>query len=88
MTTILERGLVTGPHELLNILPKGAFKVVSWQNGRSPKAQAETFAALAKAGAYAESIFDARHGRRHMLFVYGSKEQRKKCWDFHTGSAG
>ena len=29
MTTILERGLVTGPHELLNLLPKGAFAVTS-----------------------------------------------------------
>ena len=86
MTTIIERGLITGPHELLNILPKGAFKVSSWQNGKSPKAQTETYNVLAKVGAYAESIFDARHGRRYMLFVYGSKDQRRMCWDFHTGS--
>lgn len=85
MTTILERGIITGPHELLNLLPKAAFKVTSWQHGKSPKAQDATWKALQDAGAYGESIFDARHGRRYMLFVYASKEQRKKCWDFHTG---
>ncbi len=85
MTTIAKRGLITGPHELLNILPEGAFKVTSWQHGKSPKTQDATWKAIKDAGAYAESIFDASHGRRYMLFVYGSKEQRKMCWDFTIG---
>lgn len=83
---IEQRGLVTGPSTILDKLPASAFKVASWQNGRSPKAQAATGAVVKGLCAAAESIFDAAHGRRYMLFVYTTLEERKACWDFHTGA--
>lgn len=84
--SITQRGLVVGPTSLLNKLPASAFKVASWQNGRSPKAQAATGAVVKGLCAAAESVFDAAHGRRYMLFVFTTREQRKACWDFLTNS--
>ena len=83
---IIRRGLITGPAALLDILPVAAFKVTSWDNSHSPKTQQRVWDRCHAVGARAESIFDAAHGHRYMLFVYRSREERKACWDFHTGS--
>jgi hypothetical protein len=83
MTPITEKGLITGPADLIEKLPAAAFRVKSWDNTHSPKTQAEAYRALG-GDVRAESIFDARHGRRYMLFVYRTHEERKACWDHHT----
>lgn len=83
MTTIAEKGLVTGPKDLLDKMPAASFRVKSWDNTHSPKTQKAAFEALG-GDVRAESIFDARHGRRYMLFVYRSREERQACWAFHT----
>lgn len=82
---IIHRGLITGPSELLDVLPVTAFKVTSWDNSHSLKTQMRVWELLHAVGAQPESIFDAAHGHRYMLFVYRSREERKACWDFHTG---
>ena len=83
MSKIMQNGLVIGPYDLLESLPKVAFKVSSWQDRKSPQSQLATYAALKSAGAYAESIFDAAHGRRYVLFVYRDKSERVACFDYH-----
>lgn len=80
------RGLITGPIDLLDKLPKAAFKVASWQNGVAVKSRDATYTAIDQCKAYGESVFDAAHGRRYMLFVYADKSQRKACWDHITGA--
>lgn len=80
---IIEKGLVTGPQDLLDKMPAASFRIASWDNHHSPKTQKLAYAALG-GDVRAESIFDARHGRRYMLFVYRTREERKACWDHHT----
>lgn len=81
---IEQRGLIVGPSDILATLPANAFKVTSWQNDRSPKTQDATYAILRAANVRGESKFDAAHGRRYMLFVYRTADERRACWAFLT----
>ena len=83
MATITQNGLVIGPSDILESLPKASRKVASWQDRVSPATARATYAAIKASGAYAESIFDAAHGRRYCLFVYRDKAERVACFDYH-----
>jgi hypothetical protein len=83
---IERRGNVLAPKEAFDWLPKEAERVASWANGKSQKTWALTREAVMQHGCAAESVFDAAHGFRYMLFVYKSREERKAIWDFLTGA--
>lgn len=79
-----QKGLIVASdmtHALIEAGCKKAYKVTSWQNDKSPKTQASFFALMRAHGLAAESVFDAAHGRRYLLFVYATREGRKECWD-------
>jgi hypothetical protein len=87
MSGVVQRGLIVGNWQVLADLPKAAFKVISWDNSRSPKTRQATFDALRAEGLIGESVFDAAHGRRYILFVYADAAGRAACWDFLTSPA-
>jgi hypothetical protein len=74
------RGLVTGPKEVLDKLPKRAFRVASWDDRRAPATQEATTKAVRAIEAFAASVFDASHGKRYMLFVYRTIDEHRACW--------
>jgi hypothetical protein len=74
------RGLVTGPKDVLDMLPKRSFKVASWGDNRAPATQEATTKAVREAKAFAASVFDASHGARYMLFVYRTIDEHRACW--------
>jgi len=87
---IFERGVITAPrmiHDLISAHCPAAYKITSWQNGKSPQASAKLEALARAKGFHLESIFDARHGKRYMCFAYFSKDERKALWDFQSGGA-
>lgn len=59
-----------------------AFKVKSFDNSHSPKTQRALCEVMRGYGFTCESIFDAAHGRRYMLFIYAGREGRKACFEF------
>lgn len=87
--TTNQRGLIVAnetAHVIISAHAHKAYSVTSWQNGKSPKTQDTLYSALKARNLYAESVFDAAHGFRYLLFVYADREGRKACFDFLTGA--
>jgi hypothetical protein len=80
------RGLVTGPKEVLDKLPKRAFKIASWDDTRAPATQDATRDAVRALGGFIHSLFDAAHGRRYRIFVYRTLDENKACWRDYCGA--
>jgi hypothetical protein len=59
-----------------------AFRIKSFDNAHSQKTQRALSDVMRGYGFTCESVFDAAHGRRYMLFVYANREERKACFDF------
>ena len=82
---IVKAGLVVGPLDIVGALPIAVRRVNSWDSYTAPKSQKAVLDFLNTKNAMWESIFDASHGRRYMLFVYRSREERRACFDFTSG---
>lgn len=84
-----QKGLIVASaemHAAIQAAAPNAYKVTSWQNDRSPKTQ-KSLCDLLRAppfGHYSESVFDAPHGFRYLLFVYRTPEERRACWNVLT----
>lgn len=61
---IEQRGAVVAERSMLDLLPKAAFKVKSWQGGRAMATFAKVRAICEAHGFGWECQFDAAHGRR------------------------
>lgn len=90
MPTFTQTGLIVASnavHTALKSAIPGAYKVTSWQNDRSPKTQDKFWSWIKSQNLCAESVFDAAHGRRYILFIYqGNGDGRRACWDCITGA--
>lgn len=60
--------IITSP-EIAKTLPKRLVAMKSWDNSAFRSA---TWSSLDKTGLYWESVFDAAHGRRYVLFLFKS----------------
>lgn len=88
MAKTFQKGLIVASEEMHAKIEANcprAYEVTSWQHGRSPKTQLRLYAEARAAGNYTESVFDAVHGFRYLLFIYADREGRKACWDHLTG---
>lgn len=82
---IITRGLVHGPKDILDQLPKSVERVTSWQNGKSEKTWNQVVDTLRRFDfVFTESKLDASHGRRYMLFIYRNDKERAAIWDHIT----
>jgi hypothetical protein len=85
--TIKQRGLIVASdetHVLISATVHLAYRIKSFSNGKSPKTWAALRTMLDAKRLASESIFDAAHGKRYILFVYKDAAERKACWDHLT----
>lgn len=90
------RGLIIASpaaHFLISAHCPEAYRIRSFENKRSPKTQAKLRAVLLMREYLFESVFDAQHGKRYLLFVYprratpqGTAAGRQECWHFLCGT--
>lgn len=64
------RANVIGDSTILDRMPAAAFRVASWDNKRSPKAQRQVSDWCEPQGLLVERVFDANYTRRYVAFVY------------------
>jgi hypothetical protein len=86
--SITRVGNILALPEVLATLPSNALRVKSWDNTHSPITQQVVANTLRANGLTFERVFDASHGRRYLLFVYESMEQRRQCFDLLTRPQG
>ena len=82
-----QKGLVIGNadvHAVLATDAPNAYKVKDWANGKQPMTSAQACSALIRAGFHLETVFDAAHGRRYVLFAYCTPQGRVGCWDCYA----
>lgn len=85
---VCQKGIVVASdehHDLLCEYAAGAYKLRSFDNGLSPAVWRAMRALTAERGVRFESVFDAAHGRRYLMFLYADAAGRRACWDFLTG---
>ena len=80
---IIQKGLIIGPQDVLDILPSRAFKIADFGSNKSPKTFSVMKDKLREKGADAELIFDAAHGKRYILFIYRNGLERNRCWNYY-----
>jgi hypothetical protein len=86
---IENRGLITGPAEVFEILPSSAARVKSWDDATAVTLQRPAREALKARGFLAESVPGALEGRKrtYLLYVYRTSEERLGCFAFHRPPA-
>ena len=67
-------------HAFIRSAEPRAYEVASFSGSRSARTWAKLAPALQSGGYVGESVFDAAHGSRYMLFVYKTPEERAACY--------